>query len=160
MSLLLTLALTLCFVPSFVAATGSIQPFHDGYCMSPQANATLIPYTPDTATCQHDKDRAGIPIAFIYTCNHTDFQLTQWYNATQCDNTVLPTLNIVASPVWACAVADYTSPSESYLFYARVDCSASQLAPEAEKAVEQSKVRVRKTLTGSRMQRRHAKRSD
>ena len=157
----LTLAsLILCALPSSVSAAGSIQPFNDIYCNSPQANATLIPYTPDPATCQHEKDRAGIPIAFVYNCNYTDFQLTQWYNATQCDSTVIPTANIVASANLACAVAEYTDATDHYLFYAAVDCSASQSVVEADEAAKQSVVEAARTLLGSRHQRRQAKQAE
>ena len=119
---LLLLLLVLCTVPISLSANGSIQPFFDAYCQSPRANATHIPYTSST-DCQHTKNSAGTPIALLYHCNSTGFQLAHWYNSTQCSSVGQATSRLVTGAIGSgCPVVRYEDAGDSFLFYAHIEC--------------------------------------
>ena len=117
--------LALCTTFSSVSADGSIQAFIDSACSRPLDNATTISFVSDLS-CQNTRDSSGNPIAFIYFCNTTNFDLTFWYNATSCLSAEEATWHVESDQLLTyCPVALYEDADDKLFFYSTLQCTAS-----------------------------------
>lgn len=120
---LLVALLSLSTLLSPVSADGSIQVFVDANCNYPLANATAISFV-SAADCQHTKDSQGNPIAFLYYCNSSHFELTLWDNSSDCSTIDVATWHVQSDQLLNfCPVAVFEDPEDKLFFYSQLQCT-------------------------------------